>query len=167
MSLKRSRRARNFNFASLIGWMGAGVGTIVALLSVFAPGVLAKQVGFVTGTNPSVEGMLHVSGDDLGVWELAPNTCRSGESFGFHGVILFHDNDESKQVRLARKPAGDYTVTARIPGTDDAVVFNDCELMDIQVSRTNTQVNMIWAVEGSAKISCETLKGDLSFSNCH
>ena len=167
MGLKRSKLGRKFNAGVLIGYIGGGIGIIVAILAVVKPELLHTVMGAVTGTTPHVEGTLHASGDKLGAWELAPTSCRSGEPFGFHGVILFDEKDDSKQVRLAREPAGSYAVTARVPGTDDGLVLRDCETMEVRVARTNTMINEVWSVEGTAKIECGVLKGDVAFEHCH
>jgi len=107
-------------------------------------------------------------------WHMTPTDCYSGERAGFFGVDLAHEQDQDTLVRIVSDPIDGFSVGTNVPGEDVAVFVSaadDCETFDVDVVRTNTRVNNIWAVEGHAVVDCDlpglSFHVDVNFSGCH
>jgi hypothetical protein len=95
------------------------------------------------------------------------DSCRSGQVYGFSGVEL-RDKDGNK-LRLVQTPTGDGQVILMPKGSETGIDLGTCG--PFQVSTQNSTINDVKNVEGRAKLECSTgghtLKGKVSFSNCH
>lgn len=126
----------------------------------------------------SVDGTVEAAVDDgediQAKWHVSPNACYSGERAQFFGVDLTHDDDQETLVRIAQDPIEGFRVGTNVPGEDIAIFVQQsdgCDTFDVEVVRTNTRVNNIWAVEGHAVVDCElpglSFHVDVNFSGCH
>ena len=105
-----------------------------------------------------LEGELTVHGETM-----KPTACRSGAVYGFFGVEL--TDAEHHVVRLLAKPDG--SNDAIVMGGAEAGATTDHDCMQIHVSQQNSTINSVRNVEGEATISCENVKGHVTFANCH
>ncbi|AEU38730.1 hypothetical protein [Granulicella mallensis] len=108
-------------------------------------------------------------------WTMHVNTCQSGQRQQYFGVGFFDESQPQTGGRIALPEDGEPHVVLNVPGTDFAVRYNksDCKVWDVDVQRTNSSYNDIWAMEGHARFDCETsapeshTTGDLKFDSCH
>lgn len=107
-------------------------------------------------------------------WHMTPTACYSGERAGFFGVDLAQDDDPETLVRIVSDPIDGFSVGTNVPRQDVAVFVSaadGCETFDVDVVRTNTRVNNIWAVDGHAVVDCElpglSFHADVNFAGCH
>lgn len=129
-----------------------------------AGGVLAVA-GALLACKSEVNGSVTVNGVPMEVAE-----CRSGEANipEFEGITLV--GKDGQQVRFARQVDGSFVVFHFNPGQNPGtMVGNNCG--SFTVNRTNTKVNDITSVEGSAAVNCTgggvTVVTGISFSGCH
>lgn len=107
-------------------------------------------------------------------WEMTPTACYSGERAGFFGVDLAENDDQETLVRIVSDPIDGFSVGTNVPRQDVAVFVSaadGCETFDVDVVRTNTRVNNIWAVDGHALVDCDlpglSFHVDVNFAGCH
>jgi hypothetical protein len=133
------------------------LGTVVIVV-VLVFGALATEL----------EGTLRFSGARVGDVTFTPTSCDSGQLAGFSGVELGADGSPGLVVRLVEDPVqGDLVAIQRDGQTPVVLKTADCKEMRIDVTRTNTKVNGVWSLEGSASFTCAELFGQLRFSGCH
>ena len=139
----------------------AGVMAIVPLVGISA------GVFMATSMATKVEGELTFDDDSLGSFTYVSDRCRSGQLRGFFGVELTSETQTGTVVRLIRDPAtGPVLVVDQGAGLT-RFTPETCDALVINVEQTNSSVNDVWVVRGSASIACPGVVGDLTFSNCH
>jgi hypothetical protein len=53
-------------------------------------------------------------------------------------------------------------------GQPNRVIAQDsCSRFQVNVNRTNTNINDIWVVDGNLSVECEQLAGSVVFEGCH
>ena len=144
-----------------------GMGGALALLPIVTIGaVLAFVFLGVLGTE--LEGSLKLSGERTGEVSFTPTSCRSGQLSGFFGVELDAESSPGLTVRLVKDPVqGDLVAIQRAGQAPVVIKPADCDSIRIDVTRTSTNINDVWNVEGSASLACKELRGELVFSGCH
>jgi len=144
---------------------GAGSGTALGcLIPVFIGGGIAL---FAFMAQSEVSGMLQASGS-LGSWKFEPDDCSSGQLEGFAGVTLTSDKDRGREVRLIKDPVKGTLVVVLTPGSKNQLFdAEQCPVFLIDVERSNTQINDVWAMQGTSTLDCPGLKGAVSFAGCH
>ncbi len=149
----------------------AGFGTLALFL--LGP-LLGVWVCVATGSKRP-EGTIESTGGELGKWIMHPDRCQSGEHQGFFGVDLISRAEPRLGVRVIVDAAKGKLVNVNIPGGDNqAVQFSRerCTTLNVDVRKTDTQVNEIWLVEGSLELDCtvaegkERVFGSVRFENC-
>ena len=120
-----------------------------------------------------VTGSVSSKGGALGTFTLSPTKCESGQHWQFFGAAFFVAGDTDSKVELVQDPVRGWFVKVAIPDTKKMEVLGDeaCKVLDVDVHQTNTTINDIRVVEGSAKFDCTTdgesrVKGELTFSGC-
>jgi hypothetical protein len=114
-----------------------------------------------------VKGRLQAKGA-LGSWVFEPDGCTSGQREGFGGVILTASASPGRVVRVVRDPVRGDLVMVASPGQPEHVLGgNPCPHFEVNVERTNTNINDIWAVNGSVAVECDELSGSAAFEGCH
>ncbi len=151
-----------------------------------APGmVLGLALIASVGCNPfrsgSVKGHVEAKGE-LGNWVLEKGNCYSGQREQYFGVIGFGPDGSGIAIKLVKDGVRGWTAIVNQAsscrneaekGGCKAVVFapNDCTTFDVDVTRTNTTVNDIRALDGTLHIECSndtsSVKGNLTFDHCH
>jgi hypothetical protein len=106
-----------------------------------------------------LEGELTVNGEPM-----KPTACRSGAVYGFFGVELSDANHHV--VRLLAKPDGSNDAIVLVGGAE-AGPTTEHNCMQLRVGIQNSTINNVRNVEGEATISCEKVKGHVTFANCH
>jgi hypothetical protein len=95
------------------------------------------------------------------------DSCRSGEVYGFSGVEVTAKSGD--RLRLVQTPTGEGQVILLGSGADTGTDLGTCG--PLKVSQQNSTINNIKNVEGKAKLDCSaaghTIKGTVSFGNCH
>lgn len=102
-------------------------------------------------------GRFEASGPRLGRWTMAPDRCLSGLRRGYVGADLFRaDEREDTELVVVQRLEGPM-VLARIPGTDEMVVFHveECATLEVDVHGNGVKVNGVPAVSGTVSIACD------------
>jgi hypothetical protein len=114
-----------------------------------------------------VSGRLQASGA-LGSWSFEPDDCNSGQREGFGGVILMASKQPGRVVRIVKDPVRGNLVVLAGPGSPNHVLASDgCSRFEVNVERTNTNINDIWAMDGALSVECTGLSGSVKFEGCH
>lgn len=140
------------------------VGTIAgATLAVALAACSSKVTGSVSST-----------GGPLGTFSKTPTSCESGQRWSFFGAVFFDEKDDHSVLDLVQDPVKGWFVKVGYPNVDKMEVFGaqDCSVLEIDVHKTNTTINNVRAVEGSAKFDCTSgsdgrVTGQLEFEKCH
>jgi hypothetical protein len=123
---------------------------------------LALFALLVAGCSAKLSGDVTVDGKPF-----KPTSCRSGQVYGFTGVEL--TAEDGTRLRVGTQPSGAANVYLMPPGTDRGIELEGCGTL--AVTPQNSTINDIRNVEGTAKLACDvdghSLKGEISFSNCH
>ena len=139
-----------------------------AALTFVIPALIASIVGlflFIAGTD--VSGRLQAGGA-LGSWTFEPDDCVSGQREGFGGVVLNSSAHRERVVRIVRDPVRGGLIVVASAGRPNHVLSGEsCKRLDVAVERTNTNINDIWAVDGSVTLECNDLSGSVVFKGCH
>jgi hypothetical protein len=95
-----------------------------------------------------------------------PASCRSGQVHGFLGVEL--TGEKGKRLRLVVTPTGEPEVIL-FAGESIGIRLGSCGSLTHEFQ--SSTINDVRNVKGSAQLDCEseghTIKGTLSFENCH
>ena len=121
--------------------------------------VLACMIA--AGCSAKLSADLEIDGE-----KFVPDSCRSGAVHGFVGVEI--TGESGKRLRLAMTPTGEPVVILFI-GESIGVKLGTCG--SLNHSYQNSTINDVKNVKGDAKLDCDTdghtVKGTLSFENCH
>jgi len=144
---------------------GASSGAALALLiPVFVVGIITLVF---LATRTEVSGQLRASGA-LGSWTFQADDCSSGEREGFGGVVLTASTDSARLIRIVQDPVRGNLVVVASPGRPNHVLDDkSCKRFEVNVNRTDTRINKIWAVDGRVTIECGELTGSVVFETCH
>jgi hypothetical protein len=114
------------------------------------------------GCSNKLSGSLDVDGK---TFEL--DSCRSGQVYGFSGVEL--RSKAGDKIRLVQTPTGEGMVVLFSGGSTTGSELGRCG--PFTVNQQNSTINDIKNVEGKATLDCtvdgHTVKGEVSFGNCH
>ncbi len=95
------------------------------------------------------------------------SSCRSGRAYGYTGVSLVTSAGVRIAIASSQSGAGDVYVFPK--DSKQGVYLGACG--PFSVSDQNSTINDVKNVEGKAELDCQTdgfsLKGKVSFSNCH
>ena len=129
----------------------------------------------------AVSGRLEGKGT-IGSWTFEQGTCYSGQREQYFGVIGYGPDGSGIAVKLVKDGVRGWTAVVNQAenckaevekGGCHATVFapNDCTTLDVDIHDTNTTINDIRAVDGTAKVDCSNdggaIKGTLTFDRCH
>ena len=93
--------------------------------------------------------------------------CRSGQVYGFRGVEL--KGKSGGKIRLVAGASGEAKAFFMASGTKTAIDMGKCG--PFSVNSQKSTINGVTNVEGKATLDCKggghTVKGTVSFSNCH
>jgi hypothetical protein len=108
-----------------------------------------------------------ISGDlELNGKRLVIDSCRNGKIYNFRGVELV--GQDGTRLRIAATQTGEGDVAVLPPGGTGKQV-GPCGRFEI--SDQNSEINDVKNVEGSATLDCKlgdvTIKGTVTFGNCH
>ncbi len=144
---------------------GASSGITLSLgIPILIAGMLAL---FFVMTNVEVSGRLQANGA-LGSWTFEPDDCNSGQREGFGGVVLMTSKQPERVVRVVKDPVRGSLVVVAGPGSPNHVLGSDaCSRFEVNVERTSTNINDIWAMDGALSIECTGLSGSVKFEGCH
>ncbi len=143
--------------------VGAGLAFLPIVL---VPAVLAFM--FFVVMVSEVKGSLEIKGPRLSPVTFEPGDCSSGQRRGFFGVELTPKDGKGPVLRLIQDPVDGAVLAIQEPGKEPVKLTpKDCKVLQIGVTQTNTSINDVWNVEGSAVIECEEAKGSLEFAGCH
>lgn len=121
--------------------------------------------GLMTSTD--VSGKLQAKGE-LGTWAFEPDHCVSGQREGFGGVVLQSSSAAGRVVRVVQDPVRGSLVVVPVSGKPNHVLSAaGCARFSANVRRTSTNINDIWAVDGSLSLDCPELSGTVTFEGCH
>jgi hypothetical protein len=160
---------------------GAPLAAGGAYAAVLGPVIAIGAVGlalFMTRTE--VSGSLS-AGEDLGGWEFTPDDCGSGQLQGFFGVELTAKDAPGVRIRFAHDAVrGNLAIVEHVGPRPGKVVPNGlatsqrttiasdgCRKFELTVARTNTSINDVRVVEGTANLDCDALSGSVTFAGCH
>ena len=139
-----------------------------AALALAVPAMIAGTLGlFFLMAKTDVAGQLRAS-EPVGSWQFSPDDCVSGQRQGFAGVVLTSSQTPERRVRLIDDPVKGPVLVVAEQGSRNRVFEADaCKVLLIHVARSNTQINDIWAVQGSSTLECPGLSGGFTFDGCH
>lgn len=136
---------------------------LVVLIPLFIASMLAL---FLTISHTEVSGSLRAKGT-LGTWTFAADDCSSGQRESFDGVVLTKKGD-ARLVRVVRDPIRGRFVVVVSPGRPNLVLSPEsCSRFQVNVARTDTSINEIWAVDGNLEVECSDIQGSFKFEGCH
>lgn len=125
----------------------------LALPIMFANCVCSNKLG----------GDLQRNGEPFGA-----SSCRNGMVYGYSGVEI--SGKDGWKLRLIQTPSGVGQVIAFGPGSTTGAELGACATA-LTVDTQNSTINDVKNVEGKAVLDCTadglTLKGTVTFSNCH
>ena len=52
-------------------------------------------------------------------------------------------------------------------GPNHVLTGESCSRFEVNVERTNTNIDEIWAMDGSVTLECSELSGSVKFAGCH
>lgn len=94
--------------------------------------------------------------------------CASGQLAGLFGVALTSEASPGLVVRAMRDPTRGTLIAVERGGHKPVVITPEsCTSSQVNVSRTSTVVNDVWAVKGSASADCPGLNAAVTFDGCH
>jgi hypothetical protein len=139
-----------------------------AALALIIPALIAGAIALIVmATSTEISGRLQASGS-AGSWVFEPDDCTSGEREGFGGVVLTASALPARLVRIVQDPVRGNLVVLASQGQPNRVMDDkSCRRFDVQVQRTDTRINKIWAVDGRVAIECDELAGSVVFETCH
>jgi hypothetical protein len=130
---------------------------VVALILVFAYFMVSSHV----------EGSVTL-GEGTEATTFIPTDCRSGVPRGFFGVELMSDEARGTVVRVVRDPTrGSMLAVERGGGAPQLFGPDACTSLHLNVEQTDTNVNDVWSLRGSARAECEGLSVNVRFDGCH
>ncbi len=140
----------------------AAIGLVALAPVVVGGGIFAIIINVM---ETEVSGTLSVTRGNES-FEFVPDDCRSGQPFGFFGVDV--TDQKGQVVRLMNDPVrGPIVMVQRAGGSARPLPLSDCETVEVTVVHTNTTINDVRALDGSARLKCPGVRADLSFGNCH
>lgn len=116
---------------------------------------------FLGGCQAKLRGAFILNGQTF-----QPTSCRSGEVSSFQGVDLI--NADGAIIRVVQTPMNIPQVLYLQNENSPATPLGTCGTMSFR--RTNTRINNVYNVEGSASLQCAgpmNLSGTVRFENCH
>jgi hypothetical protein len=139
-----------------------------AALALAVPVMVAGSVGlFFLMAKPDVAGQLQAR-QPVGSWQFMPDDCISGQREGFGGVTLTSSQTPERSVRLINDPVkGPVLVVVEQGSKNRAFEADACKVLMIHVERSNTQINNVWAMQGTSTLECPGLSGSFAFAGCH
>ena len=144
--------------------VSSGAGATLAVVPLI---VIVSVFLFFSALSSSTEGSFELAGQ-LGDQTFAPDHCASGQLDGFFGVALTSEASPGLVVRAMRDPTRGTLIAVQRNGHKPVVLSpEECTSLQVNVSRTSTNVNDVWAVRGSASADCPGLKGSVTFDGCH
>jgi len=118
-------------------------------------------LALVACTN-KLTGDLDVSGK-----KFEPESCKSGQGLGFSGVEI--TAKDGRRVRLQQTASGDGYAFLFESGSDKGEELGKCGSFALE--QQSSTINNIRNVKGTANLDCHegetTLKGSITFENCH
>jgi hypothetical protein len=151
-------------------WL-AGFGT----LALFLLGPLLGIFVCVSISPKKPTGSIQSTGGELGKWNMSIDKCQSGDRTNFFGVDLYSHTNAKLGVRVLVDPSKGKLLNVKVPdGSDRAIQLEkkSCTKFDIDVKKTNTEVNSIRLYEGRIDFDCtygdgkERVSGTVKFENC-
>lgn len=134
----------------------------------------SAALALASGCASSASGHFEASGPRLGRWSMEPDKCLSGLHRGYVGADLFRaDVHEDTEIVVVQRIGVDTgpTVLARVPGSDEMVVFraDDCATLAIDVHGNGVKVNGTPAVTGTITLECDkpgfgSIRGTAAFT---
>jgi hypothetical protein len=132
-------------------------------------------------SQPSVAGRVHSTGGELGTWDIALDSCQSGQNSGFFGVDFFVTGSTEMRVRYVHDEAAGDVVKVAIPSRPgSALVFDraaKCSVLEGALEKTNfntwTPKGNVTHLNGHVKIDCAAsggkghVSGEAIFTHCH
>ena len=123
---------------------------------------LAAASLLLAGCKNRLSGSMTINGQTF-----TPTACRSGEALSFYGVEL--SDAQGSRLRLANMASMQPFVYWFPAGAPAPVSFGQCGTL--LLTRTNSRINNIYNVEGSATLACQygamVATGNVQFGNCH
>ncbi len=143
---------------------GKPVLAVAALIPLLIGGGVAALIYFAFKTE--VNGSLSLRERDGAGFQFVPSDCRSGQAYGFFGVDVV--DEAGHVVRVISDPVqGPVVMVQREPGKARRLALQSCATSEVRIVRTNTTVNDVRVLDGTARLDCPEVKADLSFEGCH
>lgn len=151
-------------------WL-AGFGTLV----LFVVGPLIGIFVCVSLSPKKPKGSIQSTGGELGEWIMSVDKCQSGDRASFFGVDLLSYTNATPELRVLVDPTQGKLVNITLPGGKDRPIQfkkDACTKFEIDVRKTNTEVNDIRLYEGSIDFDCThsagkaRVFGKVTFENC-
>lgn len=124
--------------------------------------LLVAAITVVAACSNKLGGDVTVNGEAF-----SPDSCRNGVVHGFRGVEVTAKS--GMRLRIGATQTGEARVAVLAPGASTGADLGLCGTLSI--SDQNSTVNDVRNVEGKATLDCAadgmTIKGSLSFENCH
>jgi hypothetical protein len=109
-------------------------------------------------------GSFRATGGKLGTWEMPVTGCRSGEKYGFSGVMLFDKADKSRHIRVIQNGRGKPQIFVQLEGHDPVEIT--CKTANVKIEQTGTSLNFHDELRGSVELACPNLSGGATFPSC-
>ena len=141
-------------------------------------------LGGLKGCSSEAAGSVQVTGRDAqpgGNFTFTATACHSLVPYGRHGVNVHGDGHNDGAIYASMDPIEGPRIDLEVPGScrnadgTDCTVFRlpreRCSTFDVHVGFTNTTVNDVRLLEGSARIDCTLedgthAEGSVTFGGC-
>ena len=123
---------------------------------------------------PEVSGTVTSTGS-TGDWTMHVDDCESGERAQFFGISFFDHSQPALggHFNLGRDETPLLSVDTPQQGGSEQILASGCSVWDVDIRRTSSTYNNIWAMKGHARFDCQShdpdvrITGDLQFRSCH
>ena len=147
---------------------------VLAVCSNFSP-PLRRLLGHIPYLfPPEVTGTVTATGT-TGNWTMHVDECESGERSQYFGIAFFDHTQHALggHINLTQDETPLLSVNTPRQGGSDEITSPGCAVWDVDIRRTNSSYNDIWAMKGHARFDCQyhdpeaRVTGDLQFRSCH
>jgi hypothetical protein len=149
---------------------------------------IAAFIGMLAFTlrSGSVEGEIHARGRPFGTWSMKPTDCYSGQHQNFFGVWIAREIEKKNGregfkggIKLMKSPLEEWNVYVESPLECESfkcklweLQRSSCKAFEVDVRKTDNNINDIWVMEGQVTVDCTTPEGgaltaNLKFDGCH
>ncbi len=147
---------------------------VLSALSHFSP-PLRRLLGHIPYLFPPEAAGTVTSTGGTGDWTMHVDECESGERTQYFGIAFFDHTQRALggHINLREDETPLLSINTPRQGGSEEIRSPGCSVWDVDLRRTNSTYNNIWAMDGHARFDCQyhdpeaRVTGDLQFRSCH